>query len=127
MRLDVQYLALLARCDGLGLSVPELDANLEYESAVKVCQPLSDQILSQDPEYIDRVLNCQLALKQGERSRRRNMVSAEAATLKESLSSVMQRSLSLASEKGASAWLTCLSIEELDSVYIEELFWIVLL
>ena len=105
-------LALPARCGGLGLSVPELDANLEYESAVKVCRPLSDQILRQDFDYIDKVLNSQLTLKQEEKSRRRNVSSAEAVAVKESLSSEMQRILSLASEKGASAWLTCLPIEE---------------
>ena len=39
-------------------------------------------------------------------------MSAEVATLKESLSDEMLRNISLASEKGASVWLTCLPIEE---------------
>ena len=45
-------LALPARCGGLGLRIPELDAESDYESAVKICQPLSDQIVCQAPEYI---------------------------------------------------------------------------
>ena len=39
-----QILSLPARFGGLGLSIPELDAAVEYESAVKVCRPLSEQI-----------------------------------------------------------------------------------
>ena len=48
---------LHCRCGGLGLRVPELDAESEHESAVKICQPLSDQILCQAPEYIGLILD----------------------------------------------------------------------
>ena len=92
-------MSLPARFGGLGLSIPELDAAVEYESAVKVCRPLSEQILSQDPEYVGEVFDCQVALKQEEKSKRRSVVSTQAASLKDSLSPELQRSLSLASEK----------------------------
>ena len=82
------------------------------ESAVKICQPLSDQIVCHAPKYISSILDEQLSIKRQEKSRKKTCMSAEVATLKESLSVEMLRNISLASEKGDSMWLTCLLIEE---------------
>ena len=91
------------------------------ESAVKIFQPLSDQIVCHAPKYISSILDEQLSIKRQEKSRKKTCMSAEVATLKESLSDEMLRNISLVSEKGASMWLTCLPFEEFDSAYIGEL------
>ena len=72
--------------------------------------------------YIDRIVNqdhhlgeCS-AVQQGTkarlRSRKRNQQKEEAKNLQNQLSSSLQRSMELSQEKGASAWLTSLPIDD---------------
>ncbi len=104
--------ALPARCGGLGMNKPELTSVSEYESSLRICRPLIDLILKQDSQYHMKVFCEQLSLRKDVKCERTKYVSAIIDELRQSLSVELKRGLLLASEKGASVWLTCLPIKE---------------
>ena len=84
-----ELLALPARHGGIALSDPTRRSRDEYESSIKITSALTEAILSQDPDYSIEIMSRQITGKQ-----------------EESLSSSLKKAMDLASEKGASNWLT---------------------
>ena len=82
--------------------MPSLIIKILGESLSTYMYSDSDSRSSIHKEFVNKGL----MLKREVKSERKNIVSAVTAGLKESLPGEVQKSLSLASEKGVSAWLT---------------------
>ena len=96
---------------GLGLGNPSLEARRENASSVKVTKPLVEQIVSQSHQLPEDSLT-KLA-QQEVRSERSKELEHRAERIKEMAPRKTQRALDLATEKGSSAWLTVLSLQDL--------------
>ena len=110
-QLDRNILALPIRLGGLGLGNPSLEARREYASSVKVTKPLVEQIVSQSHQLPEDSLT-KLA-QQEVRSERSKELEHRAERIKEMAPRKTQRALDLATEKGSSAWLTVLPLQDL--------------
>ena len=112
-QLDRDILALPVCLGGLGLGNPSLEARREYASSVKVTKPLVDQIVSQSHQLPKDSLT-KLA-QQEVRSERPKELEHRAERIKEMTPRKTQRALDLAmaTEKGSSAWLTELPLQDL--------------
>ena len=111
-QLDRNILALPVRLGGLGLGDPSLEARREYASSVKVTKPLVEQIVSQSHQLPEDSLT-KLA-QQEVRSERLKELEHRAERIKEMAPRKTQRTLDLATEKGSSAWITVLPLQDLD-------------
>ena len=80
--------------------------------SLKVTEPLKDAILEYAPEYTYEILCDQLTAKADVHTSRRETSTAEANRVKQALHDNLQRAMDLATEKGASSWLTSLPIDE---------------
>ena len=101
-------LALPARLGGLGLTNPVHLTDC-YDHSVKLTAPLAEQIKEQTPFLGDIPAEQQLIKQQIHQERRAAQVT-EANRLKASLTQSLQRSVSLAAERGASTWLSALPL-----------------
>ena len=101
-------LALPARLGGLGLTNPVHLTDC-YDHSVKLTAPLAEQIKEQTPFLGDIPAEQQL-IKQQIHQERRAVQVTEANRLKASLTQSLQRSVSLAAERGASTWLSALPL-----------------
>jgi len=110
-QLDRNILALPVRLGGLGLGNPSLEVRREYASSVKVTKPLVEQIVSQSHQLPGDSLT-KLA-QQEIRSERSKELEHRAERIKEMTPRKTQRALDLATEKGSSAWLTVLPLQDL--------------
>ena len=110
-QLDRNILALPVRLGGLGLGNPSLEARREYASSVKVTKPLVEQIVSQSHQLPEDSLT-KLA-QQEVRSERSKELEHRAERIKEMAPRKTQRALDLATEKGSSACLTVLPLQDL--------------
>ena len=110
-QLDRNILALPVRLGGLGLGNPSLEARREYASSVKVTKPLVEQIVSQSHQLPEDSLT-KLA-QQEVRSERSKELEHRAERIKEMAPRKTLRALDLATEKGSSAWLTVLPLQDL--------------
>ena len=110
-QLDRNILALPVRLGGLGLGNPSLEAKREYASSVKVTKPLVEQIVSQSHQLPEDSLT-KLA-QQEVRSERLKEFEHRTERIKEMAPRKTQRALDLATEKGSSAWLTVLPLQDL--------------
>ena len=110
-QLDRNILALPVRLGGLGLGNPSLEARREYASSVEVTKPLVEQIVSQSHQLPEDSLT-KLA-QQEIRSERSEELEHRADCIKEMAPRKTQRALDLATEKGSSAWLTVLPLQDL--------------
>ena len=108
--LERELLALPARLGGLGLVNPVTNAQNEYEASCKVTAPLSQQIISQDASSHTNIDTNQL--KSSVKWSKRERQSLQFQAVRSQLPMAKQRLLDCASEKGASSWITTLSIEE---------------
>ena len=90
---------------------PSLEARREYASSVKVTKPLVEQIVSQSHQ-LQEVLLTKLA-QQEVGSERLKELEHRAEHIKEIALRKNQRTLDLAVEKGSSAWLTVLLVQDL--------------
>ena len=105
-----KLIALPVRDGGLGIPVQTSNAAKEYEASSTITAPLVSLICNQQQDS-------EIEMKQKQQRRvmsreRRQKQQEEATTLKQSLPPNLQRAMELASEKGASAWLTSLPIKE---------------
>lgn len=104
--------ALPACLGGLGVVDPAKESLRHYEASVAITTPLVDVIVRQDPQFpLDTHLN-QLDLRAEAKSSHHSALMSQSDALMESLSEDMKRSVELASQKGASIWLTALPIAE---------------
>ena len=107
-----ELLALPARHGGIALTDPASRSLSEYEASVKITSPLTEAILGQDPDYSYDIMSRQLICKQDVHALNRQKSEDAASNIKEILSPTLKLAMDLASEKGASNWLTTLPIEE---------------
>ena len=106
-----EILALPVRLGGLGLQNPITMAKEQQSASQQICSPLVDRIVHQQHHMGD----CHLAqqeIKANISSCKRTQRKEEAKNLENQLPFNLQRSMELAQEKGASAWLTSLPIDE---------------
>ena len=81
----------------------------EYTASKSVCKPLYNLILSHDSNYSTEVIEQQVEAKKEVHSSKRKHSQGSTSNL---CSQLTQWSMDLAQEKGASNWLTTLSIDE---------------
>ena len=98
-------LALPCRFGGLGLPHPSSRAS-QHQSSRDITAPLTSRILVQDMELGTAIDDVRAAKKQA-KSTVDASVRADAVLLSSSVDTELQRVIALASEKGASSWLTC--------------------
>ena len=105
-------LALPVRMGGLGLINPRQDAALQYETSIKTTAPLVEKIIAQAYEIPDdSVIH---TLQQNARNEKNEVLQAKRDGIKNSLPPKTRRAMELATEKGASNWLTVIPIKEMD-------------
>ena len=104
--------ALPARLGGLGIRNPVTASDMEFDVSRKICEPLVELALERRHDYPYECLEAQLSAKLAVKQLRCEMALQSAGELKGELSATSKRAMELASEKGASNWLTSLPIEE---------------
>ena len=104
--------ALPARLGGLGISNPCKPCSGHFHSSESITAPLTNLILQQSHSYPAEVKVEQIKAKNSTRNQIRSSEQRRAKDLQEKLPSSLQKSMSLAAEKGASTWLTTLPFEE---------------
>ena len=102
--------ALPARLGGLGVGIPSTNAAREFRSSSLITSSPCDHILSQDPEYGLETVEKQLEAKAQVRRENNERTSTQAIETRKCMPDSLQRAMDLASEKGASAWLTALPL-----------------
>lgn len=110
--LECTLFALPARLGGLGIRLPSKNADNELQSSLLITSPLKDHILSQDREYGHDIIAEQLHNKATTRRKNRERSVREADDLYSQLPDSLQRAVDLASERGASTWLTVLPLTD---------------
>ena len=110
-QLDRTILALPVRLGGLDLGNPCLEASREYASSVKVTTPLVEQIASQSHQLPEDSLV--KSAQQAVTSERLKGLEDRAERIKEMAPQKTKRALDLAAEKGSSACLTAISLQDL--------------
>ena len=105
-QLDRNILVLPVCLGDLSLGNPSLEARREYASSIKVTKPLVEQIVSQSQQLPEDSL-AKLAQQEIRRERSRELKHRRWHQLK------THRALDLATEKGSSAWLTVLPLQDL--------------
>ncbi|KAF3980765.1 MAG: hypothetical protein HFP76_00405 [Methylococcales symbiont of Iophon sp. n. MRB-2018] len=96
----------------MGIRNPVTMSDLEFSASRKICAPLVELILERRNDYPYECLVVQFTAKSAVQQLRREQASHSVEELKGSLSATSRRAMELASEKGASNWLTSLPIEE---------------
>ena len=102
-------LALPARLGGIGVKNPTTQTD-EYNLSQRLSAPLTALIVQQS-EDLGAAREQQQAVKKALRAERSSQQKSIATELKSSLPPQLQRAANLASEKGASSWLTTLPID----------------
>ena len=106
-----ELLALPVRLGGLGLQNPITMSREQHTASKLICAPLVDRIVNQD-HHLGECSAVQQGTKARLCSRKHNQQNEEAKNFQNQLSSSLQRSMELSQEKGASAWLTSLPIND---------------
>ena len=103
--MERNILALPCRHGGLGMPHPSSRSD-QYRSSQEITAPLTTLIAEQDAELGTAVADVRIAKLQAKETSS-NAIRAIALDLSSSVNSDLQRVMELASEKGASSWLTC--------------------
>ena len=101
-------LELPVRLGGLGLVNPARSASQEYEASVKITGPLVRQIIKPPDETEIKALHASTRREKDE------LLKMQCEQVKESLPNKTERAVELATEKGASNWLTMIPIKEMN-------------
>ena len=109
---DRDIFALPAKLGGLGLRNPMRAAEQEFSASMSISEPLVKLIMEQHSDHSYECVGDQVEAKLTIRQLRRQRDVQAAEDLKPTLSNSRRRALELASERGASNWLTSLPIEE---------------
>ena len=107
-----ELLALPVRMGGLGLIDPARASPTEYEASVSVIGPLVRQIVEQVHQSPDA--SKIRTLQRNARKEKDECMAERLEQVKTSLPTRAMRSVELATEKGASNWLTVISIKDLN-------------
>ena len=101
--------SLPARNGGLSIFVPTVECSVEYEYSLKMTAQLKEAIFNQD-EIFDYDEEKQNDTKREVQALKTARFSEKLAVIKSNCTSAMARLIDLASEKGASGWLTSLPL-----------------
>ena len=104
--------ALPARLGGLGILDPCRTSALHYSTCETISAPLVRLILDQSETYAPEIKEAQARMRNNARKFHRQYETRTANDLKEDLSTKLQKTLTICSEKGASSWLSALPISE---------------
>ena len=104
-------LSLPVRLGGMGIRSP-VDLDHEFDYSRQISGPLISCILRQDTSYSPEVLNAQLTAKSEVGRQRRENLNSSSSSLYNTLPQDLKRAVDLATEKGASSWLSTLPIQE---------------
>ncbi len=107
-----KLLAQPVRLGGLGLGNPSERSSDEFTASLQVTDALKNLISDKNQCYTYEAYVEQMNAKANIHNRRRLQQSETAGRLKSTLTSSLQRSMTLAQEKGASSWLTALPVAE---------------
>ena len=110
--LEREILALPVKKGGIGVTNPCIEATLEYSVSRKVTTLLVEQIQEQIHELPDD--SGVHELKQMARIEKNDTLNVMAKSVIDSAPPKMKRMIELASEKGASSWLTVVPVSEMD-------------
>ncbi len=110
--LERDLLALPARLGGIALVNPTKASDREFSSSFLASEPLRDLILMQDPTYSFETWVKQSSIKKAIHQQNRLAEQSEDSALNPRLDDTLRRAVDLASEKGASSWLTSLPLSE---------------
>ncbi|KAL9957248.1 hypothetical protein ACROYT_G038862 [Oculina patagonica] len=103
--------ALPVRLGGLGLINPSQDAASQFKVSTKITAPLVEKIIAQDHETpADTAVK---TLQQCVRRETNEALQTRLGNVRESLPQKTQRAIDLATEKGASNWLTVLPLKDM--------------
>ena len=109
--IERELFALPARLGGIGLSNPTVSAVQQHISTC-ITFPLTTAIFNQNTTYTSTIYNDQQRAKQSTHRINRQLINTTAEHLKSKMNSQLAHVVTLASEKGASSWLTALPIDE---------------
>ena len=113
--------ALPAKLGGLGINNPSDMSNIEYENSILATQQLTDAIVGQNTSlHIDE--DEESKVKQTISKNKQDMFKSIREDLVKELSENQIKILDLASEKGASSWLTSLPLEKFGFVLNKQEF-----
>ena len=105
-------LALPARLGGLGILDPSLRSDDEFNASTKVTAPLINLMEQKGSELTYQVSADQITAKSDVQHERCECIIQAASTLREEVSPALSKAMDLASQPGASSWLTSLPIKE---------------
>ena len=105
-------LALPTRVGGLGITNPVLQATPQYLTSIKITCPLVKLILSQTSDFPYETVAEQLEIRSELRRVKKQELISAVDSVSNDLPVSLKRSVELASEKGASSWLSTLPIQE---------------
>ena len=120
--IERQIFTLPVRLGGLGISNPVLKADEQFSASMSITKELQTLIKDQEAtldKYNATLVHYNIGLH---KSVIDDKLKAEATDIKEKLSEPAARSMSLAQEKGAGAWLTVLPLQNLGFVLNKEEF-----
>ena len=115
--LERDLLALPDRLGGIALFNPTKVADRQFRSSLLTSDPLRDLILLHNPSYPSECWDKQLSIKKAVHKQNRLTEQSEASAMKPMLDDTLRRAVDLASEKGASSWLTSLPLTEFGFTY----------
>ena len=98
---------------GLGITNPCHIATSEYQASTAVTEPLVEQIVAQTHELPDD--HAIRTLQQCNRRDKDARLGEDLEEVKNALPEQTERAVDLAAEKGASSWLTVISVKDVDS------------
>ena len=108
----VQYSTVQYSLGGMGIVNPCFSCLNQFNSSVAISAPLIRLIINQSVCIPAEVLCEQAQLKSKVSSENRLDINKDAAKLREQLPAILQRQMDLASDKGASSWLSVLPLRE---------------
>ena len=105
-----ELFALPVQLGGLGITNPMADAPSHHDASMKKTGPLTTLIMEQSHQYPSTTKAEQIRIKKESVNTRKRHQSQAAVELKDKLPNIMQRAVTLSTEKGASSWLSTLLI-----------------
>ena len=107
-----KLMALSVRLGGLGTTDPSLRSDEEFKASSRVTAPLQHLMKQRGGEFSYQVYADQITAKRDIQRERRELTAQIASTLRGELPPALSKAMDLASQRGASSWLTSLPIKE---------------
>ena len=104
-------LALPARFGGLGLTIPSIESDFCFEASIKVTDPIVALITLQDTD-VSTASHLTKSIKSSVRKNKLDRQARQAESIYHQLLTPQHRLMDCSREKGASSWVTALSIDE---------------